>query len=105
MFRFDITPDWVTQRWSRVTTVAAEHGWPLRSVTPGRYFYKSLKWLVRVELLARDRLGFWERESAYHNVGDPWPGDQRFSSGSLDPGELARFRGAVDFGPWRAPRK
>lgn len=82
-----------------------EHGWPLRSVTPGRYFYKSLKWLVRVELLARDRLGFWERESAYHNVGDPWPGDQRFSSGSLDPDELARFRGAVDFGPWRAPRK
>lgn len=27
LFRFDITPDWVTQRWSRVTTVAAENGW------------------------------------------------------------------------------
>lgn len=85
--------------------LAVEHGFPLRTVTPARYFYKSLKWLRRIELLAGDRPGFWERESAYHNVGDPWPGDQRFSSGSVDPDELARFRVATDFGPWRAPRK
>jgi hypothetical protein len=82
-----------------------EHGSPLRTVTPGRYFYKSVKWLRRVELLAEDRLGYWERESAYHNVGDPWPGDQRFTTGSVDPDELARFRVATDFAPWRLPRK
>ena len=85
--------------------LAPEHGYPLRTLTPSRYFYKSLKWLRRIELLAEDRLGYWERESAYHNVGDPWAGDQRFTTGSLDPDELARFRAATSFAPWRLPRK
>lgn len=78
-----------------------EHGWPLRSVVPSRYFYKSLKWLGRIELLAEDRLGFWERESSYHNVGDPWPGDQRFTSGSLRPEQVERFRAAKDYASYR----
>ncbi len=81
------------------------HGHPLRAVTPSRYFYKSLKWLHRVELLRDDRLGYWERESAYHNVGDPWAGDQRFTSGSIDPDELARLRAGDDLATWRLPRK
>jgi DMSO/TMAO reductase YedYZ molybdopterin-dependent catalytic subunit len=81
-----------------------EHGYPLRTVTPSRYFYKSLKWVRRIELLAEDRLGFWERESRYHNIGDPWAGDQRFTSGSIEPRELERFREAVDFAPWRNSR-
>ncbi len=85
--------------------LAIEHGFPLRTVTPSRYFYKSLKWLRRIELLADDRLGFWERDSAYHNVGDPWPGDQRFTSGSIDPEELARLRTGKNLAPWRLPRK
>lgn len=78
-----------------------EHGFPLRTVTPSRYFYKSLKWLHRIEVLAADRKGFWERESSYHNVGDPWPGDQRFTTGSLKPVQVERFRAADDFRPWR----
>jgi DMSO/TMAO reductase YedYZ molybdopterin-dependent catalytic subunit len=82
-----------------------EHGFPLRTVTPGRYFYKSLKWLRRIELLEEDRPGYWERESAYHPIGDPWSGRQRFTTGSVDPDELSRFRSAADLGPWRAPRK
>ena len=82
-----------------------EHGYPLRTVTPGRYFYKSLKWLHRIELLEQDRAGYWERESAYHPIGDPWPGDQRFVTGSVDPAELARFRAAENFAVWRLPRK
>lgn len=81
--------------------LAPEHGWPLRTLTPSRYFYKSLKWLHRVELLAEDRLGYWERESAYHNVGDPWRGDQRFTTGSLKPAEAERFKVAENFRPWR----
>jgi hypothetical protein len=85
--------------------LSIEHGFPLRTLTPSRYFYKSLKWLTRIELLAEDRLGFWERDSSYHNVGDPWPGDQRFTTGSLDPDELARFRDAESFAPWRTGRK
>ena len=79
-----------------------EHGYPLRTVTPSRYFYKSLKWVRRIELLAEDRLGYWERESAYHNVADPWAGDQRFTSGSLDPRQAARFRDAGSFDRWRS---
>lgn len=82
-----------------------EHGFPLRTVTPSRYFYKSVKWLRRIELLADDRLGYWERESAYHNVGDPWPGDQRFTTGSIDPDELARLRRGERLAPWRLPKK
>lgn len=49
-----------------------DHGGPIRIVTPGRYFYKSAKWLERIELLAEDRLGFWEATAGYHNRADPW---------------------------------
>jgi molybdopterin-dependent oxidoreductase-like protein protein/pentapeptide repeat protein len=52
-------------------------GGPLRVVVPSRYFYsryfyKSLKWLERIELLRDDKLGFWERTASYHNTADPW---------------------------------
>jgi DMSO/TMAO reductase YedYZ molybdopterin-dependent catalytic subunit len=59
------------------------HGGPVRTVVPGRYFYKSLKWLEAVELLAEDRLGYWEGEAGYHNVADPWR-EQRFLASNLD---------------------
>jgi DMSO/TMAO reductase YedYZ molybdopterin-dependent catalytic subunit len=52
--------------------LALEHGGPIRTVVPGRYFYKSLKWLERIDLLAEDRLGYWEAEAGYHNGADPW---------------------------------
>ncbi|MEL7059707.1 MAG: molybdopterin-dependent oxidoreductase [Acidobacteriota bacterium] len=77
------------------------HGWPLRVLLPSRYFYKSLKWVRRIELLAEDRDGFWERTSAYHPVGDPWPGDQRFTSGSIEPDRLERLRSAESLSRWR----
>jgi DMSO/TMAO reductase YedYZ molybdopterin-dependent catalytic subunit len=51
--------------------LAPEHGWPLRLVIPGKYFWKSAKWLRGIELSAVDRLGFWERYG-YHNDADPW---------------------------------
>ena len=70
-------------------------------VTPSRYFYKSLKWVRRIELLVADRLGYWERESAYHNGADPWPGDQRFTSGSLRPAQARAFRQASTFDRYR----
>ena len=82
-----------------------EHGFPLRTLTPSRYFFKSLKWLHRIELLDEDRLGYWERESSYHNDADPWAGDQRFTTGSLKPEQVARLRAATRLGPWRGPKK
>ncbi len=54
-----------------------EHGWPLRVVVPRRYFWKSAKWIRRIELVASDRPGFWER-NGYHNDADPWR-EERFS--------------------------
>ena len=54
-----------------------EHGWPLRLVIPGKYFWKSAKWLRGIELLDHDQPGFWERYG-YHNDADPWK-EERYS--------------------------
>ncbi len=54
-----------------------EHGWPLRLVVPGKYFWKSAKWLRGIELSATDKPGFWERYG-YHNDADPFE-EQRYS--------------------------
>ena len=53
-----------------------EHGGPARLVVPHRYFWKSAKWIRRLELLNDDLPGFWE-ELGYHNCGDPWQ-EQRY---------------------------
>lgn len=47
------------------------HGGPARLVLPRLYFWKSPKWLTRIELLGADRPGFWEVRG-YNNRGDPW---------------------------------
>jgi len=57
--------------------LAPEHGWPLRLVIPGKYFWKSAKWLRGIELAASDRPGFWERYG-YHNDADPFE-EERYS--------------------------
>jgi DMSO/TMAO reductase YedYZ molybdopterin-dependent catalytic subunit len=51
--------------------LAPEHGYPLRLVIPGKYFWKSAKWLRGIELSSVDKPGFWERYG-YHNDADPW---------------------------------
>jgi DMSO/TMAO reductase YedYZ molybdopterin-dependent catalytic subunit len=48
-----------------------EHGGPARVVMPRWYFWKSAKWVRRIELIAEDRPGYWEVRG-YHNEGDPW---------------------------------
>ncbi len=57
--------------------LSPEHGGPARLVVPHLYFWKSAKWVRRLELMAGDRPGFWE-ELGYHNHGDPWQ-EQRYS--------------------------
>jgi DMSO/TMAO reductase YedYZ molybdopterin-dependent catalytic subunit len=74
----------------------AAHGGPVRTVTPGRYFYKSLKWLETVELLAEDRLGYWEAEAGYHNVADPWR-EQRYMAPRLERAEVRELLARRDF--------
>jgi hypothetical protein len=72
------------------------HGGPVRTVVPGRYFYKSLKWLERIELLEHDRLGYWEAETGYHNVADPFR-EERYAAPSLDRVTAKRVIESRDF--------
>lgn len=51
--------------------LAGEHGGPVRAVFPSLYAWKSCKWVVSVEFLESERLGFWELRG-YHNDADPW---------------------------------
>jgi DMSO/TMAO reductase YedYZ molybdopterin-dependent catalytic subunit len=51
--------------------LATEHGGPARLLVPRLYAWKSAKWVAGIELLERDRAGFWEK-NGYHMHGDPW---------------------------------
>jgi DMSO/TMAO reductase YedYZ molybdopterin-dependent catalytic subunit len=51
--------------------ISAEHGGPARLIVPRLYAWKSAKWVAGVELLEKDRAGFWEA-NGYHMRGDPW---------------------------------
>ena len=48
-----------------------DHGAPLRLIVPKRYFWKSAKFLRKLEVMSQDRMGFWEL-NGYHNDADPW---------------------------------
>jgi len=52
-----------------------DHGGPVRVIVPSWYFWKSAKWVTRIEFAAEDRPGFWEVRG-YHNEGDPWKEDR-----------------------------
>ncbi|MBL8130915.1 MAG: sulfite oxidase-like oxidoreductase [Anaerolineae bacterium] len=58
-----------------------DHGFPLRTLVPKRYLWKSAKWLRALEFSATDKPGFWER-NGYHNEGDPFK-EERFDRRSL----------------------
>ena len=54
-----------------------EHGGPVRLVVPHLYFWKSAKWLRKIEFATADHPGFWEVRG-YHNHADPWL-EERYS--------------------------
>jgi DMSO/TMAO reductase YedYZ molybdopterin-dependent catalytic subunit len=56
--------------------LSLEHGGPARGIVPQLYAWKGAKWIARVEFVATDRAGFWER-NGYHMHGDPWT-EERF---------------------------
>jgi len=51
--------------------IEPEHGGPARLIVPQLYAWKSAKWVTAIEILDRDRAGFWEK-NGYHMHGDPW---------------------------------
>jgi DMSO/TMAO reductase YedYZ molybdopterin-dependent catalytic subunit len=54
-----------------------DHGGPVRVVVPHLYFWKSAKWVRKIEFAASDHRGFWEVRG-YHNHADPWK-EERYS--------------------------
>jgi DMSO/TMAO reductase YedYZ molybdopterin-dependent catalytic subunit len=62
--------------------LTAQHGWPLRLVIAGRYFWKSAKWLRGLEFVEQEQPGFWE-QNGFHLHADPFA-EQRFSGEELD---------------------
>jgi DMSO/TMAO reductase YedYZ molybdopterin-dependent catalytic subunit len=54
----------------------ADHGGPLRVVTPHRYAYKGAKWVDGIEFLTEPKRGYWEKRG-YSVTADPW-GEERY---------------------------
>ncbi|KAB1196310.1 MULTISPECIES: sulfite oxidase-like oxidoreductase [Haloferax] len=55
----------------------ADHGGPLRVVTPHKYAYKGAKWVTGVEFLTEPERGYWEKRG-YSNTANPW-NEERYS--------------------------
>jgi DMSO/TMAO reductase YedYZ molybdopterin-dependent catalytic subunit len=53
------------------------HGGPVRLVVPHLYFWKSAKWIAKIQFTTDNRSGFWE-VNGYHDRGDPWA-EERYS--------------------------
>jgi DMSO/TMAO reductase YedYZ molybdopterin-dependent catalytic subunit len=73
--QFDDDDVLLAYRWQG-EPIPREHGGPVRAIVPKFYFWKSAKWIKRIEFVARDMHGFWEKRG-YHNEGDPWR-EQRY---------------------------
>ncbi|MEM7386329.1 MAG: molybdopterin-dependent oxidoreductase, partial [Verrucomicrobiota bacterium] len=77
-------------------------GFPLRVVTPGKYFYKSLKWLKAISFSEKEIKGFWERTSGYHQNADPWLEQRLDGTRFASKAEADAFRACEDFSPYRS---
>jgi DMSO/TMAO reductase YedYZ molybdopterin-dependent catalytic subunit len=53
----------------------AEHGGPVRMITPRLYAWKGTKWIKGIKFLAEDEPGFWEVRG-YSMTADPWADDR-----------------------------
>lgn len=77
----------LAHRWEGAPLPVA-HGGPVRLVVPHLYFWKSAKWLRRIEFVTEDRPGFWE-ERGYHDRGDPWQEQRYHDEPDGDEGQAA----------------
>lgn len=63
--------------------LTVSHGGPVRIVIPHLYFWKSAKWISRIEFMENDSGGYWEKRG-YHNNGNPWLEERYAESVSRD---------------------
>jgi DMSO/TMAO reductase YedYZ molybdopterin-dependent catalytic subunit len=68
--QFDQPDVFLVHQWEG-RPIERQHGGPVRMLVPRLYFWKSAKWIRRIEFTAEDRPGFWEVRG-YHNNADPW---------------------------------
>jgi DMSO/TMAO reductase YedYZ molybdopterin-dependent catalytic subunit len=74
--QFDQPDVFLVHQWQG-KPLTREHGGPVRMLVPRLYFWKSAKWLRRIQFTISDHPGFWEARG-YHNNGDPWT-EERYS--------------------------
>ncbi|HUB12409.1 MAG TPA: sulfite oxidase-like oxidoreductase [Acetobacteraceae bacterium] len=74
--QFDQPDVFLVHAWDGKALTRA-HGGPVRLLIPRLYFWKSAKWLRRIQFTISDHKGFWEQRG-YHNNGDPWT-EERYS--------------------------
>jgi len=55
----------------------ADHGGPLRVLTPHKYAYKGAKWVDGIEFLTERKRGYWEKRG-YSGTANPWL-EERYS--------------------------
>jgi hypothetical protein len=48
--------------------LSREHGAPLRLLIPEMYGYKNVKWVARIEVIARPGSGYWEQRGYDRNA-------------------------------------
>lgn len=58
----------------------AEHGGPLRMITPKLYAWKGTKWIRRIDFLPHNQRGFWELRG-YSDSAEPWFNDRYSTAG------------------------
>jgi DMSO/TMAO reductase YedYZ molybdopterin-dependent catalytic subunit len=68
--QFDQPDVFLVHEWEG-NPLSGAHGGPVRMLIPRLYFWKSAKWLRRIQFTISDHPGFWEQRG-YHNNGDPW---------------------------------
>jgi len=59
----------------------ADHGGPIRVVTPHKYAYKGAKWVAGVEFRTDRERGYWEKRG-YSDTANPW-NEERYGSDRL----------------------
>ena len=55
--------------------LTAEHGGPVRMITPKLYAWKGAKWIHKISFLKENCLGFWEVRG-YSDTAEPWFNDR-----------------------------
>lgn len=57
--------------------IPLDYGGPVRLLIPSLYYWKSAKWLNKLEFMTENKRGYWE-ERGYHDVGDPFLEQRRW---------------------------